>query len=348
MKKHYTIPFFIPHEGCPFTCIFCSQKKISGRDSSLPPLTIKETISKYLKTIPGENREVEVAFFGGSFTGLPLKKQESYLQAVQPYIRKGAVTGIRLSTRPDYIDQGILDILKKFNVTAIELGVQSLSDDVLKRARRGHSSLDVKMASSLIINNGFTLGHQMMVGLPGSTLAKELKTARMSVSMKATEVRIYPVLVIKGTFLASMWRKKSYRPLSEKAAIKRCARLIDVFKKAGVRVLRCGLHPSKGLLSGDDILDGPFHEAFGQKVETYRCGEILRRWLKSEKDPAAVLHVLFNPTDAGCVIGYGRENAIFVEKALKRYKVFKFSKDTPDGEIAIEYMDGKILTIGSF
>lgn len=348
MKRHYTIPFFIPHEGCPFTCIFCSQKKISGRSASLPSSKIRRTISEYLKTIPGEDRVVEAAFFGGSFTGLPLKKQTGYLQAIRTFILRGAIAGIRLSTRPDYIDQGILDMLKKFNVTTIELGVQSLSDDVLKRAKRGHSALDVRRASALIIKNGFKLGHQVMVGLPGSTFAKELKTARMSVAMKAEEVRIYPVLVIKGTALASMWKKKSYKPLTEKAAIERCARLIDIFKDAGVRILRCGLHPSRGLLSGDDILDGPFHEAFGQKVETYRCGRIFRNWLKDEKRPDRVISVLFNPSDAGCVIGYGRENAVFVEKALKRYKVFKFSKDIPAGRIAVGYATGKMKMIGSF
>jgi histone acetyltransferase (RNA polymerase elongator complex component) len=348
MKKHYTIPFFIPHEGCPFTCIFCSQKKISGRVSGIPPSKIPQTISKYLKTIPKGHKEVEVAFFGGSFTGLPLKKQESYLKAVQPFIRKSAIAGIRLSTRPDYIDQDILDMLKKYKVRTIELGVQSLSDDVLKRSRRGHSALDVKKASQLIIKNGFVLGHQMMAGLPESTLAKELKTARMSIAMKVSQVRIYPVLVIKGTALAAMWRKKIYKPLSEKEAVKRCAKLVDIFKDADVRVLRCGLHPSEGLLSGEDILEGPFHQAFGQRVGTYRCGEILKRWLGKEKRLAAVRHVLFNPSDAGFVIGYNRENAVFVEKALKRYKVFKFSKDTPDEEIVVEYADGKKKVVGSF
>jgi histone acetyltransferase (RNA polymerase elongator complex component) len=348
MKKHYTIPFFIPHEGCPFTCIFCSQKKISGVDAGPDPLEIPGTISAYLKTIPKGSSDIEVAFFGGSFTGLPVKKQVAYLKSVQPFILDGSISGIRLSTRPDYISQDILDILKKYNVRVVELGVQSLSDEVLNAAKRGHSAFDVKKASELIIKNGFTLGHQIMSGLPSSTLAKELKTARMSVFMKAAQVRIYPVLVIKGTALARMWKNGAYKPLSEKEAIKRCAKLVDIFKNSGVRVLRCGLHPSDGLLSGHDILEGPFHEAFGQKVDTYRCGAILRSWLKNEKRLSQVRHILFNPQDAGSVIGHGRENAVFVEKKLKRYKVFKFRKEVTPGHVAAEYADGSKKLLGSF
>lgn len=346
MKKHYIIPFFIPHEGCPFTCVFCAQKKISGRASSVPTTQIPCVISKYLKTIPKKNTHREAAFFGGSFTGLPMERQKAYLKVVRPFIEKGAIHGIRISTRPDYINQDILDTLKKYHVRNIELGVQSLSDDVLTRSKRGHTAADVKRSSRLILKNGFTLAHQIMVGLPGSTPAREVRTARLSIGMGAGEVRIYPVAVIKGTELAVMYKKKLYKPLTEPEAIARSARLVEIFKKSGVKILRCGLHPSQGLLGGGDIVSGPFHQAFGQKVETYLYGRMLKKFLNKIKNPGLIRRILFNSLDAASVIGYGRQNAEHAESVVGRRKIFSPSNIVPRGGVMVEYADGRTKMIG--
>ncbi len=347
MKSHYVIPFFIPHEGCPFTCIFCAQRKISGRIKAVPAPAIPRTISKYLDTIPKKHVHREVAFFGGSFTGLPQDKQEAYLKAVRPFIKNKTIDGIRLSTRPDYIDERILALLKKYGVTCIELGVQSLSEDVLKAAKRGHTVPDVRKASRLILKKGFTLGHQLMSGLPGSTLSKELMTARISVSLGAREVRIYPVIVIKGTHLAEMWRKKRYRPLTEDEALKRCARLVEFFNKKNVRVLRCGLHPSEGLLTGADIVAGPFHQSFGQKVESYLYAGMIKKFLSKEKHPGSICRILYNPSDGASAIGYKRANALGAESIIKKRDIFAPSDAVAGKTLIAEYENGMKRLIGA-
>jgi histone acetyltransferase (RNA polymerase elongator complex component) len=341
MKKHYTIPFFITHKGCPFTCIFCRQDRISGRERSITPEEITPVIEKYLKTIPRGNARIEAAFFGGSFTGLPLETQKRFLGAARPFLEKGAIDGVRLSTRPDFIDANILKTLKEYGVKRVELGVQSMSDEILSKAKRGHSRKDIEEASGLILKHKMALGHQIMVGLPGSTFKDELDTAVGSVKMGATEVRIYPVIVIRGTELADMWREGAYEPLSEEEAIKRCSRLVRFFRKHGVEVIRCGLHPSEGLISGRDMLAGPFHQAFGQKVETRIYLDLLKDAFDREKGPEKVREIQYNPIDGPSVIGHGRINADYVEKLLNREGVFRPSGEVRPGTIRILYKNGQ-------
>ncbi|NQT06267.1 MAG: radical SAM protein [Candidatus Omnitrophica bacterium] len=339
MKKHCIIPFFIPHKGCPFACIFCRQDKITGRHA-VSPFDIAPTIKRYLKTIPRKSC-IEVAFFGGSFTGLDKDMQRDYLEKVQPFLRNGRIKGIRLSTRPDFIDQHILNMLKKYGVRRIELGIQSASDKVLETIKRGHSLNDIRRASKLILKNRIALGHQMMVGLPKSTFKDELKTAKESVRMRVSEVRIYPLVVIKDTELARMWRKKRYRPLSEEEAIRRCAKLISIFEKANVRVIRCGLHPSEGLLSGKEMLAGPFHQAFRQKVETYIYTRIFMDFFSKSENLLPVRSIDYNPADAAYIIGYKRKNASYVENAIRQSNIFRESKKIRVKTIKISFKDNK-------
>lgn len=200
MRQHYIIPIFVPHLGCPNDCIFCNQKSISGEQRQVSAKEVKEQIEFYWKSFKNkETAFIEVAFFGGSFTGIPQEKQIELLQAVQEYIDKGKVNSIRISTRPDYINKETLKLLKKYKVHTIELGVQSSNDYILRRSKRGHTFEDVKKASKLIRRYGFCLGHQMMVGLPESTRLDELNTARDLAKLKPKIMRIYPVLVIKNT-----------------------------------------------------------------------------------------------------------------------------------------------------
>lgn len=262
-KKHYTIPFFILHKGCPFQCIFCDQNKITGED--LPdPISVPEKIEKYLATMPSDGAHVEVGFFGGSFTGLTTETQEKYLSPVRPFVEEGRIEGIRLSTRPDMIDEEKVSFLLDHKVTCVELGVQSMSDKVLLAAQRGHTAEDTVRASKIIVANGIGLGHQMMVGLPTSTFSDELYTAECAKKLGASQIRIYPVLVIKGTTLADMWEEGKYSHLSEEEAVDRSAKLIKYFEANNIKVIRCGLHPSEGLTSGEEYLAGPFNPRFGQ------------------------------------------------------------------------------------
>jgi histone acetyltransferase (RNA polymerase elongator complex component) len=195
---HINIPIFIPELACPFQCIFCNQQKISGQEKLPTENEIRETIITHLATVL-PNTIVEIAFFGGSFTGLPLVEQERLLEIPQEFIKKGAVKGIRLSTRPDYISVEILALLKKMKVTAIELGAQSLVDKVLLKSGRGHNAQQVKFASKMILDAEFELGLQMMLGLPGDSERNAILTAQKIVQFGAHTTRIYPTLVIKDT-----------------------------------------------------------------------------------------------------------------------------------------------------
>jgi radical SAM superfamily enzyme len=268
--KHYTIPFFIPHKGCPHKCIFCDQKRITG-EGMPDPAEVPGKIEKYLSTMPSEGAHIEVGFFGGSFTGLPLKKQEEFLKPARGFLEEGRIKGIRLSTRPDLIDRKITSFLKSSGVTCIELGVQSMSGKVLAAVKRGHTAEDTQRASCMILQEGFELGHQMMLGLSLSGFDEEFYTARRIWQLGARQARIYPVIVIKGTELADLWMKGEYRPLEEGEALERAAELIAYFEPRNIKVIRCGLHPSEGLLSGEEYLAGPFHPAFGQKARDQAC-----------------------------------------------------------------------------
>jgi histone acetyltransferase (RNA polymerase elongator complex component) len=222
-------------------------------------------IESRLATIPAGNN-VEVGFFGGNFTGIELETQKRYLSLIQNYIKAGAIQSIRLSTRPDYVSQKGLEILKKYNVGTIELGAQSLSDEVLKKSGRGHSANDVRHAAALIREHDFKLGLQMMIGLPGDTAEMSMETAREFIRLGTTDTRIYPTLVIRDTLLSQRWQNGLYIPLTLEEAISLSAKIVRIFEDNKVTIIRLGLHPSEGLLSGEDLLAGPFHPAFGELV----------------------------------------------------------------------------------
>lgn len=231
MKKQYIIPIFVPHLGCPNDCTFCNQRKISGQQRNVTEEDVKKTIEYYLDSFKEKNAKVEVAFFGGSFTGIEPELQEKLLKAAYEFIKEKKVDSIRISTRPDYIDKTILKRLKKYKVKTIELGVQSTNDYILKKCKRGHTFADVKKASKLIRWYGFKLGHQMMVGLPESTLLDELNTAKDLAKLKPKMIRIYPVLVIKGTELEREYLAGNYEPLTVEQAVERSKELCYFFRK---------------------------------------------------------------------------------------------------------------------
>jgi len=250
--------------GCPNTCVFCDQRRISGTLSPLTPEDVRNAIERYLATTSDADCR-EIAFFGGSFTGIPLSRMIAYLEVAKEYVDRGDVDSIRLSTRPDYIDQQILGILKSYGVGVSELGVQSMDDGVLTMSRRGHTAEDVERAVRMIRAFGFEYGIQIMPGLPGDTLEKSLETARKVIELAPGQVRIYPAIVLRGTEMERMFNEGSYMPLTLDEAVSWCALMVPMFREAGIRILRLGLHYSE--LLEDAVVAGPFHPAFGEMVE---------------------------------------------------------------------------------
>lgn len=266
-NKHYIIPIFVPNEGCPHSCIFCDQRIITGNEQKVDVNFVRRTIEDYLKTIKRSTSKVEVSFFGGTFTAIPIDKQRELLGAAKEYKDEGYIDYIRLSTRPDYIDNYILDNLREYSVDIIELGIQSLDSDVLLKSERGHSSEDVKYASYLVKKYGFVLGHQIMVGLPCDTFEKDMETVRNSIGMKPDIYRIYPALVIKGTAMENMYKKKQYRPYRLSEAVDICKTLYCILRANKIKVIRIGLQPTENINLGKDVIAGPFHPAFRELVE---------------------------------------------------------------------------------
>jgi len=317
--KHYTIPVFIPELACPFQCVFCNQQKISGHQNIPDEQEIRQTITDHLNSFKHKERTVEVGFFGGSFTGIPSDEQKHYLEIVQPFIKNGEVQAIRLSTRPDYISKEILNVLKKYGVSTIELGAQSMDDDVLKKSFRGHTARQTEQASDMIRQHGFELGLQMMIGLPGDTLEKALYTARKIISLGASNTRIYPALVIKDTAMHKWFDEGTYTPLSREEAIRWTKQILPLFEDAGVTVLRVGLHPSEGLLSGDELVAGPFHPSFKELVLTEIWYDKLKPLTDEKKGEKLTVYV--PKKELNYAVGYEAKNK---KMLLEKFREVKF------------------------
>ena len=288
LKKKVIIPIFIPHKGCPFDCVFCNQKSISGETKDVTTQDITNTIDTFLQTI---DKQIipQVAFYGGSFTGIDIKEQTKFLECVYEYVKKGKVSSIRLSTRPDYINHDILTNLKKYGVSTIELGVQSLNPEVLKLSHRGHTVSDVKNAVKLIKEYGFSLGIQTMIGLLGDTRDSAIDTAKQVVEMKPDCVRIYPTMVIKNTYLNTLLKQGKYVPLTLEEAVSICADLCEIYYRNNINVIRIGLQPTDNITEGKDVVGGPFHPSMRQLVEerlfrTRIEQEIVKKGLKEHLD----------------------------------------------------------------
>jgi histone acetyltransferase (RNA polymerase elongator complex component) len=317
VDKHFTIPIFIPQVGCPHQCVFCDQQRISGKRQVPGPEEVSRIILRNLETIPEENAHVEIGFFGGSFTGLDRLLQREYLSVAARFLHPASrIRGIRISTRPDYIDRNRLLLLREYGVTTVELGAQSMDEEVLKKSGRGHTVTDTINASRLIREMGFSLGLQMMVGLPGDTIEKSDLTARTISRLGANCARIYPTLVIKGTALAAMYLKGDYRPLEQDEAVQWCATALRILEGAGVRVIRVGLPPSEGLLAGNDLLAGPFHPSFRELVETALWKDEFKELLSSVYSGPVTIHV--GSGQFNVAIGHRASNKKILEEKFSR------------------------------
>lgn len=305
-NKHINIPIFIPHLGCPNNCVFCNQRYISGV-SEFDPESVIPIIEASLATAP-LNSEIEIAFFGGSFTGIDRDLMVKLLSISKSYLDIGKINSVRCSTRPDYIDDEIISILLKYGMTTVELGLQSSLDHVLLASGRGHTREDEVKACRLIKASGMRLGGQMMIGLPGSSVSDEIETAEFIVSMGCDEARIYPTVVFKNTELCNMAINGAYTALALDDACRRSAAALDVLYKGNVRILRIGLCESENLRSDETYFAGPNHPALGDLVENEYYYSLIKDKLNYYNVKNKLLYVFVAPGAVSKAVGQNRIN----------------------------------------
>ncbi len=310
-NKHKTIPVFVPHWGCPCDCLFCDQKKITGQQEEMTASRAAAIIASAIeRKKPGEYWEI--GFFGGSFTGIPASQQEALLSVAYAAVQSGQVDGIRLSTRPDYINDAVLDRLLRFGVTTVELGAQSMDEQVLTLNRRGHTAEKTQQAARLIRERGIGLGLQMMIGLPGDTAEKALQTAESFAKLQPDCVRIYPTLVIRGTGLHELYDHGAYTPLTVDEAVRQCSDLYGFFTEKGITVIRMGLLQ----MTAEDVVAGPYHPAFGELVMSACCYKQLQDMLRPLRGKSVVLRV--HPRYVSVLTGQKKDN---LRRAIKEFNL---------------------------
>ncbi len=318
--KHKNLPIFIPHLGCPNQCTFCNQHAITH--TAVPtPSQVATQIAAMLQTVDPIHCDIELAFFGGSFTALPKDRMLAYLEAAKPF----DFASIRISTRPDAIDREILDLLQSYRVTHIELGIQSTDDAVLERCKRGHTAKQSETACRLIREQGFHLGGQMMIGLPGASPQSEVQTALDLCAFGAEECRIYPLSVFAHTPLARELAQGTFLPLSLSESITRSADVLEIFSSRSVSVLRIGLCETDTLQN--EILGGVYHPAFGELV----LGEVFYRQLHrlfSQTPPPPDCTVRIPRGCTSCAVGQKKENRL---RLCKEFALHSLRFEETDG-----------------
>lgn len=324
--KHINIPVFVPHVGCPNDCAFCNQRTITGhREFDIS--SVDREIESYLSGIQKGEADVEIAFFGGSFTGIERSLMITLLEKASSYIKSGDASSIRLSTRPDYINEEILSVLSSYPVKTVELGIQSMDDRVLAASMRGHTSDASRNAARLITEAGLDFVGQMMVGLPLSTQESEIETARFIADSGAVSARIYPVVVFKGTGLYDMMNKGIYTPLSPQEAAERASELLEIFYEKNVNLLRIGLCETDGLRDGD-IAGGAYHPALGSLT----LSAYYRKKILSAIGDADIcrrsLTVYVKRGKLSLAIGHGGETRRLIQSTLKPSHIYFSETDS--------------------
>ncbi len=334
--RNSIIPVFVPHLGCPNDCVFCNQRRISGHIEPAAAQTVRNAIEEAAALTPSGTKR-QLAFYGGSFTAIPEARQLELFEAAQPYLEQGIISSIRLSTRPDAIDAAVLKRLKKYGVTVVELGAQSMCDRVLELSGRGHDSAEVENASKLIKAAGFELILQMMTGLPGDTDESCIETAKRIIALEPDGVRIYPTVIVRDTVLCDMWRAGTYDEHTVEDAVRVCAKIVPLFEDAGIPIIRMGLNPTEDL-SGGDALGGAYHPALGELILSRIMLEKARELLEGVK-PGSRIVLGVNRSDVSKMTGQHRCNvkALMSEFSLAGLKIHEAS--VKSGEIRIVSLD---------
>lgn len=298
MKQHAIIPVFIPHRGCPNDCVFCNQKAITARQSDVTPEDVRNLIESYLPTLTGRGlKTIEIAFFGGSFTGIPIEDQSAFLAVAKEYKEKGLIDKIHMSTRPDYISREILKNLKMYDADIIELGVQSFDSRVLEASNRGHKVEDVYRACDLIKEYGFELGIQLMIGLPEDSPEKCIYSAQETVKIGPALARLYPTIVLNNTKLYDMYKVGTYHPLTPEQALDTTKKMYKILDDASINILRVGLKSTDLISEGGEINGQTYHPAFRQLVEGEIAKESLEAQLLTLMKKHKVKHSLCEPCE---------------------------------------------------
>ncbi len=327
--KHANLSVFVPFAGCPHRCSFCNQPRITGQSSPPDMQAVRETLSQAAARLDVHKYRGEIAFFGGSFTALPEEDMRAYLEAAQPFLTHPAITGIRVSTRPDAVDDKVLSLLKSYGVTAVELGAQSMDDEVLRCNGRGHTAADTAAAAGRVRAHGLSLGLQMMTGLCGDTEQGAVSTAQALLALSPDTLRIYPTLVLRDTPLATLYAQGKYMPQSVEEAVALCARLLTLCEEQGVPVIRLGLHDSEELRTS--LVAGPHHPAFRELCEAERFFVRMRGALKKGQ-PHTVIEV--HPQDVSKAVGQKKSNLIRL-RALGFPITIRSCGEVPRGQIRI-------------
>lgn len=301
--KHINVALFVPDEGCPHRCSFCNQKTISGKSQKLTLEDIDDAVKIASENGDGKG---EIAFFGGSFTAIPKEYMISLLERAKLYIDKGLFEGIRISTRPDCITEEILTLLKEYGVTSIELGCQSMSDEVLLKNGRGHTADDVVKAAEPIKKFGFEFGVQMMTGLYGDSDDGAIKSAEKLIALSPDTARIYPTVVLEGTRLCELYERNEYKPQTIEEAAELCAKLIPMFEKKGIRIIRLGLHSGGNVEEG--FIAGAYHPAFREICESKIYLKAILNIIEKENVPKANITLTVNKKCVSALVGQKRSN----------------------------------------
>jgi len=322
------IPVFIPHAGCPHQCVFCNQKTISGqKESGIDAARVQ--IEKYA-TWTKPSPENELAFYGGSFTALPTEFQELLLKLAVEYRTKGLIGKIRVSTRPDYIDEIVIALLKQYGVKTVELGAQSLDDRVLAKAERGHTGIQVAEAVNMLKKDGFIVGLQFMVGLPGQDWDSLRETLKQAITLKPDMARIYPLLVIRGTALAKSYAEGEYGPLTLDEAVEQTFYLYQGLTENGINVIRMGLQPDLELCQEGNILAGPFHPSFGELVKSYGYKIAIKKQIDALPVGKYEMTIVHPANLASIIRGMHKANLTFWEA---------------DGKVKVKFTEGDEFNI---
>ena len=303
--RAHILPVFVPHLGCPHACVFCNQRRISGTQQPATAEDVKNSIAQAAAFLPeGEKRQL--AFYGGSFTAIPAREQEALLAAAKQALDRGEIDAIRLSTRPDAIDDTVLRRLRFYGVETVELGAQSMDDTVLRLSGRGHTAAAVERASRQIKAAGFQLILQMMTGLPGATDETDVETARRLIALGPDGVRIYPTVIVKDTALYESFRAGTYREHTVEDAVRVCAKIVPLFEAAGIPVIRLGLNPTEEL-SGGAAAGGAYHPALGELVKSRILLEKARSLLRGI-EPGSRVTIAVGKGKTSQMTGQKREN----------------------------------------
>ena len=344
MKILSIIPVFLPHKGCPHACVICNQKAITARTADVKPEDVRNTADEWLSTLSGRGLdEIELSFFGGSFTGIPIEEQSAFLAVAKEYKDTGKIDKIHLSTRPDYIDKEILDNLMAYTVDVIELGVQSLDDKVLELSERGHSAADVYKACEMIKSYGcFTLGIQLMIGLPGDSYESCIASAKEAVAIGPEIARLYPTVIISDTELCSMYRSGEFVPFSHEEMLRTTTDMYRILTGAGINVIRVGLK-STALISdaeGSSVV-GEYHPAFRQLVEGRIAREEIEERLREIDKAAGGLRtevvIKAGPDRFSAVIGHKAENKRYFRERFPDLMIkYIEDPDIPEQKVSVE------------